>query len=143
MKEPCSNCGYVSCNGIDCYYIDDEWEEEYSCPVCKRDCCKHFMETISKVATLELFLKRLREHHEAQTRDWEARIKHLEANEDLLLSCYEETEFLRRLVKEMVPFVKGAWTGESNTYWPDYQKSQEILNHPEVREITEKKDDLT
>ncbi len=22
-KEPCSNCGQISCNGIDCYYKDD------------------------------------------------------------------------------------------------------------------------
>ena len=44
---------------------------------------------------------------------------------------------LEGLVREMVPFVKGAWSGESNTYWPDYQKSQEILNRPLVKEIME------
>ena len=29
-KEPCSNCGNISCNGSDCYYLDDLEPDELS-----------------------------------------------------------------------------------------------------------------
>ena len=47
----CSNCGDKCCNGIDCYYRDEDDEDDvYSCPICKRDCCEHFGETLTELA---------------------------------------------------------------------------------------------
>lgn len=67
----------------------------------------------------------------------QARIKELELDQTLLLSCYEETEALRRLVREMGDFL----LGDASWLSPNVRSYSltKLLNRPEVREIMEEK----
>ena len=61
-KEPCSNCGRTSCNGIDCYYEDEVVDNDpYFCPICKRDCCVHFIDTLNQLSALKTLIRMMAE----------------------------------------------------------------------------------
>lgn len=56
-----------------------------------------------------------------------------------IMGLVDKNQELRELVREMIPFVQGAWCEKSVPdgirVWPDWDKAQEILSRPEVREI--------
>ena len=70
------------------------------------------------------------------------RVEAEEAKEIQRTQAQARIQELEGLVREMAPFVKGGWCGKENknskSYWPDWGRSEEILNREIVKSIMEK-----